>query len=129
MTSQFGERTDFGAQLGPVSFQAVVNASGVATISVAPHGENWRIQSNTVKVSTKVLEARAQSYRGYSVADAYLIEGTFSGSSGDTSNTDIFLTDGQAFTVQWTGADVGAIATLIIMGWRSTPSGGFRTRG
>lgn len=128
MMGDFGEQTNMGAQLRQ-SFQATVNGLGIATISVAPHGENWRITSTTVKVSTRVLEAVATTYRGLSVGDAYLIEGTYSGSSGDTSDTDIFLTDGQPITVQWTGADVGAIATLTVSGWRSTPSGGFRARG
>ena len=124
---QYGQQTDFGAFLSQQA-QVVLNGSGYGTVSLTPHGENWRISSTTVRVSTRVLEAVSNSYRGL-VGAAYLIEATNSGSTGDTSNSDIFLRDGETLIIEWTGGDVGATATATITGWRSTPAGGFRAQG
>lgn len=123
----FGQVTDYPAFLS-VFNNAVVNASGIATVTLTPHGENWRIQRLSVKVSTKVLEAVATVYRGL-VGDLYVIEASFSGSSGDTTDTEIVLRDGENVIVQWTGADIGATATVTATGWRSNPLGGFRAAG
>lgn len=107
------------------SAQAVVDAQGVATIRMAPQGEDWEITRLTVKVSTKVLEAEASYYLTNISADA-LQEATQMGSTGDTTDTNLTLTDGDPLWVRWTGADVGAMATVTIRGWRTQPVGGFR---
>jgi len=105
--------------------QAVVDGTGTATVRFAPTGENWEVNRLTVKVSTRVLEAKAAYYLT-AIGDSYLQEETYSGSSGDTTDTSLFLVDGDALYVQWTGADIGAIATATLRGWRSVPVGGFR---
>lgn len=110
-----------------VSAVATVGADGIATIRLAPTGEDWEVSRLNVKASTHVLEAVA-SYYLTNIGDEYLQEASFSGSSGDTTDVTMYLTDGTPLYVQWVGADVGAIATVTIRGWRSDPAGGFRTR-
>lgn len=110
-----------------VSAVATVDASGTATIRMAPTGEDWEINRLSVKASTHVLEA-VTSYYLVNIGDQYLQEATFSGSSGDTTDVSMYLTDGTPLFIQWIGADVGAIATVTLRGWRSDPAGGFRTR-
>lgn len=107
------------------SLQTTVGADGTATLMFAPHGENWEVNRLTVKVSTRVLESKA-SYYLTNIGDQYLQEETYSGSSGDTTDTSLFLTDGDPLWVKWTGADIGAVATATLRGWRSAPAGGFR---
>lgn len=107
------------------SAQAIVDASGIALIRFAPRGEDWEVTRITVKASTRVLEAKAAYYLT-AVGDTYLQEETYSGSSGDTTDTTLFLTDGDPLYVRWTGADVGATATATLRGWRTQPVGGFR---
>lgn len=107
------------------SLQATVDGSGVALVRFAPTGENWEVTRLTVKVSTRVLEAKAAYYLT-AVGDTYLQEETYSGSSGDTTDISIFMADGDPLFVRWTGADVGATATATLRGWRTEPLGGFR---
>jgi hypothetical protein len=109
------------------SAQAPVNAQGVATVLFSPHGESWEVNRLTVKVSTAVNEAVA-SYYLTTIGSMFLQESTMSGSSGDTSDIVLSMVDGDQLWVQWTGADVGAVATATLRGWRSEPAGGFRAR-
>lgn len=103
----------------------VLDATGYGTVRLAPSGEKWEIRRVHVECSTATLEAQSKTYRNQ-IAPRYVIDGTYSGSTGDTSDTPIYLEDGQAMIVEWTGGDVGATATVTISGWRSAPSGGFR---
>lgn len=101
-----------------------LDASGNGQIEFRPAGHKWEIDSLTVTVSSRTLEARARVYAGY-VGDNYYLDGTYSGSSGDTSDTRHYLHDGEALIVRWEGGDVGATATCVIRGWESTNQGGF----
>lgn len=104
---------------------SVVLAGGTGTIRLAPAGEKWQIDRTYVKCSTRVSEAQCVTYIGQ-VADQYIVDGTYSGSSGDTSDTVLYLEDGQGMHLVWTGGDDGATATVTISGWKSPPLGGFR---
>ncbi|GIH29370.1 hypothetical protein Aph01nite_76800 [Acrocarpospora phusangensis] len=107
------------------SAQAIVDGSGTAIVRMAPQGEDWEVTRLSVKVSTRVNEAEANYYLT-TICDDNRQEGTYSGSSGDTSDTKMFLNDGDPLFVVWTGADVGAIATVTLRGTKTTPIGGFR---
>ncbi len=111
-----------------LSSQVVVDGSGRAVVQFRPAGENWTVNRLTVKVSTRVQEAKAAYYLT-NIGDVFLQEETYSGSSGDTTDITLYLTDGDPLYVQWTGADVGAIATATIRGTKTTPANGFRAVG
>lgn len=107
-----------------VNLQVVI-ASNTGTIRFGPYGEAWNIKRIAVKTTTHVLESTCQIYRGQ-IGDLYLSDITYTGSTGDTSYTDIDLVDGENMYAVWTGADNGATATITITGTRSEPDGGFR---
>ena len=105
--------------------QITLDANGYGYIRLAPAGKKWQITSINVLCSTHVLEARARIYVDQ-IGDAYAIDGTYSGSSGDTSDTVFYLTDGQPMYVEWSGGDVGTIASVRVLGWASVMNMGFR---
>lgn len=131
MNGRYGQNaTDFNANLNVFasSVSALENGLVVATVRLAPAGETWNVNRVYVKGSSAVLEAKATTYRGQ-IADAFAIESSISGSTGDSTDTPLFLNDGEAFWVQWVGGDLGATFTATLSGWRSTPQGGFRSMG
>lgn len=99
--------------------------TGTALIRLAPAGEQWEINLSNVLCSSRVNEALCRVYRDQ-IGDMYVIDGTYSGSSGDTSNTVIYLTDGQPLYFVWTGGDIGATCTVRVTGWKSQDRNGFR---
>jgi hypothetical protein len=103
----------------------VLDASGNGVVAFAPRGTRWHLDFVSVKCTTRVKEATVRIYEGY-VGDQYYTDGTFSGSSGDTSNTEHYMEDGETIHIVWTGGDPGARATAIIRGWESVQGGGFR---
>lgn len=105
---------------------SAVDNTALATVSIGPHGENWDIKRTTMRASTNTDEAVGSTYRGL-VGAPYLLETTFAASSGDTSDTPLFLRDGELLQAQWVGGDLDAVYTLTVNGWRTTPDGGFRT--
>lgn len=102
-----------------------LDGSGNGTVRLAPAGEKWEVRRTRVECSTSTTEAVVRLYRNQ-VAPRYVIDGTESGSTGDTSDTVYFLEDGVGVIVEWTGGDPGATATVTLSGWRSNPIGGFR---
>ena len=106
------------------SYQTVV-VGGTATIQYGPHGESWHITRTAVSASSHVSEAMLNIYRGQ-VGALYGEDDSYTGSTGDTSDTMFDLVDGESLYAVWTQADEGAIVTLTISGTRSDPIGGFR---
>lgn len=104
---------------------AIVDATNTATIRVAPAAEDWQIDYTNVLCSTRVLEARCRIYTPQ-IGDLYAVDGTYSGSSGDTSDTQHILYDGTPMFIQWTGADIGSTVTVTLNGWKTVGDGGFR---
>lgn len=99
--------------------------TGTGIVRLAPAGEQWEIRTTNVLCSTRVNESLCRVYRDQ-IGDIYVIDGTYSGSSGDTSDTVIQLTDGQPLYYVWTGGDIGATATVRVTGYRSQIGRGFR---
>lgn len=97
------------------SASTTLDAAGSGSVRIAPNGRDWAIRYLTVRTSTNVLEANASLYENYIGAD-YLIDATFTGSSGDTTDTVIPVLDGYAVVVEWTGGDPGAVATVTYTG-------------
>lgn len=102
-----------------------LDANGDGTLRFAPTGEKWEVDRVHVRCSSRVSEAQCRIYLAQQRPDT-VIDGTYSGSSGDTTDTRIYLEDGQPMFIEWTGGDPGATATATVSGWKSTPAGGFR---
>lgn len=96
--------------------QVRIGADGTGTVTVtAPAGVVWKITRTTVKTSTSVLKPTATIYEGSRADATAFVEDTGKG-RGDISDTPHYLNGGESLTCQWTGADVGAIATLTVAG-------------
>lgn len=108
-----------------VDGSVILDANGRGSIRLAPQGEKWQVTRTRVDCSTRVNESEARWYLRQ-IAPRNIIDGTSSGSTGDTSDTVAYLEDGQAMFIEWTGGDAGATAVVTVSGWRSPPEGGFR---
>lgn len=120
------EKARFSAQ-----DSVILDANGYGVITLTPHGTQWEIDSMRVFVTPlsgnpQTFEATVNVYQGFlSLGNA--VDGTSSGSTGDTSDTVHYLDDGQSLIVEWTGGDPGAQATVVVRGWRYLPGTGFRS--
>lgn len=103
------------------SVSVTLDADGNGTASVGPLSalESWHPQNVHVSVSTDDNEAVCKIYVGDNAGtDRTFRDGTFSGSSGDSSdrvNADTVQVGHKVWAV-WTGGDAGAIATLNVTG-------------
>jgi hypothetical protein len=98
--------------------RVTLNASGSGTVSFGPARprEKWIVKRVAVQVSSTTLEAQAKIYRGTVGVGSY-ISGTVTGSTGDTDDgLSEVLWSGETLSVQWTGGDVGATATVTYWG-------------
>lgn len=93
--------------------QVTLNAQGNGTVRLSPgrYGVTWHLTQASVIASSAVKEAKAQLS-----SFPYLLPGSNSGSSGDSTGLDLTLTASQEISCTWTGGDVGAIATLTVSG-------------
>lgn len=97
-----------------------LNGAGAGTIRISPLSarEVWHPENIHVSVSTNVNEATCNIYVGDSAIQANFRDGTFSGSSGDSSdriNADVIKMGSHIFAV-WTGGDANAVATATVTG-------------
>ena len=101
---------------------AVLNGSGGGTVKLGPVGarEVWSPAVASVSVSTNVKEAQCRVYVGDSAVPANFIDGTLSGSTGDStdrvSGSQVKL--GWYVWAVWSGGDAGSVATLNVTGTR-----------
>ena len=105
--------------------RVTLDANGYGTVRLAPTGEKWEVTHVHVECSSRISESECRWYLGQ-ISPSTIIDGTYSGSTGDTSDTIAYLEDGQAMHFEWKGGDAGAIATVSVSGWKSPPDGGFR---
>lgn len=108
-----------------VSGQVVLDMNGYGAIRIGPVGEGWFITRVMVSATSHVNEATCTSYQT-NIGEYFQRDITYTGSTGDTSDTTYTLTDGDALWFVWTGGDAGATATVSISGTRTNPRGGFR---
>ncbi|MEU9022349.1 hypothetical protein [Actinomadura sp. NPDC048394] len=98
----------------------VLNGAGGGTAKVGPltAREVWHPSNASVKVSTITNEAQCLIYVGDSPTQANFMDGTYSGSSGDSSDRVGATTVRVGWYVWavWTGGDPGATATLTVTG-------------
>lgn len=104
------------------SGSVALDGQGNGTLQMRPQGpnEHWLPTVASVKCSSNVSEASCKIYIGWKVADDYFVDGTLSGSTGDsTSNVsgfDISARTDPAIWAVWQGGDAGAIATMSLSG-------------
>lgn len=89
--------------------------TGSGSLRIAPVARNWQIRSLTVRCDTHVKESRATVYENH-IGPDYVLDASFTGSSGDTTDTVMEVRDGYALVVEWVGGDIGATATVTFSG-------------
>ncbi|HEY1622145.1 MAG TPA: hypothetical protein VGG25_31295 [Streptosporangiaceae bacterium] len=104
----------------------VLDGDGNGTLSMKPWGGGvtWQPASVSVKASSNTLEAAAKIYIGSSATDPYYVDGTLSGSTGDSTGRVAGFpvdTHGNTLWVVWTGGDAGATATAQVNGTLELP--------
>lgn len=102
------------------TLEVTLDGSGNGTVQFRPQGETWYPALISVKVATNTLEAQCRIYCGPTATDANYVDGTLSGSTGDSTDrvSGYVISNRQTpyiFAV-WTGGDAGAIATASITG-------------
>ena len=108
------------------SQSVTLDGSGNGTLQMKPFGggETWQPATVSVKCSSNTNEASAKIYIGPSAIDRYFVDGTLSGSSGDsTGRVGGFTVDthGNTLWIVWAGGDAGAQATAQVNGTELTP--------
>ena len=103
------------------STQITLDGSGNGTARLAPNfGQTWSPQTVSVKTVTPIVkEAQCRIYLGSDTSDPNFVDGTLSGSTGDSTDRvrGPFRLPWAVFAV-WSGGDAGARATLTVMGER-----------
>ncbi len=103
--------------------QITLDGTGTGTARLGPaFGQSWSPSTVSVKASTAILEAQCRIYLGSDTSDVNFVDGTLSGSTGDSTDriTGPFRLPNYIFAV-WTGGDAGAVATLSVLGSRDIP--------
>lgn len=108
------------------SASVTLDGQGNGTLRMRPRGggETWLLASVSVKASTAVLEAACRIYVGPSATDRYFVDGTLSGSTGDSTGRVAGYavdTHGNALWAIWAGGDAGAEATMQVSGTEDMP--------
>ena len=118
---------DSGRSRFTASKQTTLDANGYGYVRFQPTGENWEVDYVSVSVNSTFKDATCRIYQGQ-LAAIYKVDETFSGSTGDTSDTVYHLADGEALFIEWSDGDDGGppVATAVIRGWRTLPNRGFR---
>jgi hypothetical protein len=116
-----------------------LNGSGNGTARISPgqpgapgsgvgaarnSGLLWNLAGIAVSVATNVKEAQASAYVSYGIQSQ--TPGDFqgqtqTGSTGDTCTVTASLRPGDWITVEWTGGDAGAVATMRVFGTITPP--------
>lgn len=110
------------------SASATVNGAGnaIVRIAIGEPAAIWRPTIASVSCSGTVSEADCSIFAGPTPSAPYFIEGTHSGSTGDSSDRItgkvISRTQLPYVWAVWTGADPGAQATLTITGTKDIPA-------
>ena len=105
--------------------QVTLNGSGNGTVQLSPIGphEQWQPSLCSVKCSSNTNEAQCRIYAGPNTSDSNYVDGTVSGSTGDstdrTSGYTIARTQTPYIWAVWSGGDAGAQATLVVNGTKT----------
>lgn len=101
------------------------NGDGTARIAPDEPAAVWYPTVLSVSVATNVNEAQCSTYAGPSTDQQYFVDGTFSGSSGNStgqiSGRVIGRTKLPYIWAVWEGGDPGSQATLVVSGTKAIP--------
>ena len=107
----------------PGSVTVALNGSGGGTARIGPAGaaEMWQPAIASVSVSTNASEAQCRIYIGDQPTQANYVDGTLSGSTGDSTDRVSArpLKLGDYIWAVWSGGDAGSVATLNVTGTRT----------
>ena len=101
----------------PIRYSAnvVLDGNGRGAVRIAPAGKDWTIRYLSVRCSDVASEAIASLYENV-IGPDYLIDVSFTGSSGDTTDTVIDVRDGYGVWIEWVGGTPGTTATVTYTG-------------
>lgn len=109
--------------INPGTATAVLNGSGNGVAKLGPVGarETWTPATVAVSVATNTSEASCRIYAGDSPTPANFIDGTLSGSTGDSTDriAGSRLQVGDFIWAAWFGGDPGSVGTVNVTGNRS----------
>lgn len=108
------------------SASVTLDGSGNGTLKMVPLGGSvtWLPASVSVKASSSTREAACRIYIGPSATDQYFVDGTLSGSTGDsTDRVSGYQVDthGRTLWAVWSGGDAGATGTMQVNGTEQLP--------
>jgi len=109
------------------SASVTLDGSGNGTARIGPDepAARWLPTCASVSVSTNVNEAKCLIYAGAAAVQQYFVDGTFSGSSGDSTDKvtgkTIARTQLPYIWAVWTGGDPGSQATISVTGDKVIP--------
>lgn len=106
----------------------LLDGSGNGTLRMLPIGgrETWLPVAVAVKTNQAVItnEAQCRIYVGPAASDQYFVDGTLSGSTGDSSGrVEGYQIDthGSFLWAVWSGGDPGAAGVMVVSGQRQVP--------
>lgn len=103
-----------------------LDGSGGGTIPMVPYSGSltWLPSVVSVKASSSNAEASCKIYAGPSATDPYFVDGTLSGSTGDSTDRIAgrqIDTHGNTLWAVWQGGDPGSVATMQVSGTEQRP--------
>lgn len=107
------------------SASVTLDGSGNGSVRLGPVGprELWQPTTARVSASSNTAEASCKVYAGPAAQQQYYVDGTLSGSTGDSTDAIsgyvIGRTQSAFVWAVWAGGDAGANATLIVAGTKS----------
>ena len=106
------------------SASVTLDGSGNGTLRLGPDNrEHWQVAVASVSCETAVAEAQCKLYAGPSASAQYFVDGTRSGSTGDStdrlSTFDFGKTTVPYVWAVWAGGDAGTSAWLNLSGTKT----------
>ena len=102
----------------------ILDGDGFGVVRLGPDnpGEHWRIDRARVSCETAEAEAECRNYGGTAASPQFYIDGTASGSTGDSTDKcaehDIAQDATPCVWAIWSGGDPGTRASLELFGER-----------
>lgn len=92
-----------------------LDGQGNGSIRIAFPGRYTRLTRLTVAASPSSGEVLCRVYKDF-IGDPYLVDTTYTGGTGDTSDTVNIIPDGNCLFVVWEGGTANATATVTYSG-------------
>lgn len=103
----------------------LIGGAGTAFCGPSLARETWypTVVSVSTQETTVTNEASCKIYCGDQVIQSNFVDGTLSGSTGDSTDrvTGQVITEGSNVWAVWAGGDSGAVATLNVQGTKQVP--------